>query len=302
MAKRIQLSETELINLIHRVINEDVSCKCMQLLIVRYQNAEGNVYKETHEWVFVDCPCDSKGALSLSDGGPKGKTRELPPKIVRIKADGTVERKRSINETKEEDCLPPDWWSAILGQCMDGGEAIDNDDNSEDIWPMKRCCNTSCDSCSTSCSGKLCARGGPKVTDSHPTQLRESELINLIQRVINEHPGGPGGTTITHYHGYNCNPQAGCAEVNSTIDPNVGQYSTQSECEAACTGTCSKDCNQLVPSSFAGLIANKSCNWLQNRANAFQTKMGTLENLSCQWKRVWCKLHMVTAQQAQQGC
>ena len=75
--KRIQLSETELVNLIHRVINEDKSCKCMQLEIVRYQNEDGNVYKETHEWVFVDCPCDSQGALS--------------PKIVTIDSDGTFE-------------------------------------------------------------------------------------------------------------------------------------------------------------------------------------------------------------------
>ena len=134
-------------------------------------------------------------------------------------------------------------------------------------------------------------------------QLRESELVNLIRGVINEHTQGvpPNHDPNTHYHGYNCNPQ-GCAETASLTDPNTGQYSTLSDCQAACTGTCSKSCNQLVPSSFAGLIANKPCNWLQNRANAFQTKMGTLENLSCQWQRVACKLKMVNVRQIQLGC
>jgi hypothetical protein len=148
------------------------------------------------------------------------------------------------------------------------------------------------------------SRYGMKRTNIKKTlDLRESELVKLISRVINEHTeyGGPNHDPNTHYHGYNCNPQ-GCAETASLTDPNPGQYSTLSDCQAACTGTCNKDCNQLVPSSFAGLIANKPCNWLNNRQNAFTTRMGTLEQLSCQWKRVWCKYKQVQARKLQLGC
>ena len=68
------------------------------------------------------------------------------------------------------------------------------------------------------------------------------------------------------------------------------------------TGSCNKDCSQLVPSGFAGNIANKPCNWLSNRESAFTNKLTTLTQGSCQYKRVECKLKMVHTRKIQSGC
>ena len=104
------IGESDLRRLVKRVINEDVSCKCMQMLITRYLNADGSCCeREEVSYSFVDCPCSGAGSGADAGAGPlthphaetagRGKARELPPKIVnveknqyRIKDDGTPER------------------------------------------------------------------------------------------------------------------------------------------------------------------------------------------------------------------
>tara|TARA_Y100000310_G_scaffold106715_1_gene105196 strand:- start:1194 stop:2429 length:1236 start_codon:yes stop_codon:yes gene_type:complete len=104
------INESDLRRLVKRVINEDVSCKCMQMLITRYLNADGSCCeREEVSYSFVDCPCSGAGSGADAGAGPlthphaetagRGKARELPPKIVnveknqyRIKDDGTPER------------------------------------------------------------------------------------------------------------------------------------------------------------------------------------------------------------------
>ena len=181
--------------------------------------------------------------------------------------------------------------------------------------------------------------------------LKESELVNLIRRVINEQSQGPckrlhlqscdgGGSTMTTDL-TNCNTVNGSvpnnSHMNQVVDvsatwqqqgiytPNNNplfrivqvedisstamqptttiDYTTSSDpCGSAQWGTCNKDCNQLVPSSFAGLIANKPCNWLNNRWTAFTNKLNTLTQGSCQYKRVECKRQMLKPLRQQNGC
>ena len=165
--KRIQLRESELVNLIRKVINEDVSCKCAQLNIVRHLNAEGNVWKETHEVVFVDCPCGSKGAFSPIDSGPKGELGELPKKIVRIKADGTEERR--INELADCRC----------GGFVEIGEMCPD--------PL----NTRCVPHGGGCH---CLEADKTIEDKPDVEtMNESDLRRLVKRAINEQE-----ETITH--------------------------------------------------------------------------------------------------------
>ena len=178
--------------------------------------------------------------------------------------------------------------------------------------------------------------------------LKESELVNLIRRVINEQSQGPckrlhlqscdGSGMITTTDLTKCNTVNGSVPNNSHMNqvlditgtgafnsPNNNNlyrivqvedisstamqptttidYPTSSDpCGSSQWGTCNKDCNQLVPSSFAGLIANKPCNWLNNRWTAFTNKLNTLTQGSCQYKRVECKRTMLKPLRQQNGC
>ena len=92
-------------------------------------------------------------------------------------------------------------------------------------------------------------------------------------------------------------------DITPPQTPITIDFPTSSQpCSSPEWGTCTKDCSQLVPSSFAGLIANKPCNWLNNRWTAFGNKLTTLTQGSCQYKRVACKRQMVKALRYQQGC
>ena len=84
--------------------------------------------------------------------------------------------------------------------------------------------------------------------------------------------------------GYPAGPPVSTQDFTSATDPCP---------EGIEVGQCSKDCSELVPSSFAGLIANKPCNWLNNRRIAFSQKLQTLTYGSCQYKRVYCKYTML---------
>ena len=180
--------------------------------------------------------------------------------------------------------------------------------------------------------------------------LRESELVNLIKRVINEQ-----STPCKKILASQCVTQGGsmyyetpmnvCATINGVPANNshVGQviespnpnnpnlmeiiqvtnitstaqqptttidHNTSSQpCTTNATGCvpgynmCMKDCSELVPSSFATLIANKPCNWLTNRMTAFLNKMTSMSDpCNCQHKRVQCKLNMVKQLVVQNGC
>jgi hypothetical protein len=87
----------------------------------------------------------------------------------------------------------------------------------------------------------------------------------------------------------------------------TGPSPTEQDCITSCgtgggTASCNKDCTQLVPSTFAGLIANKQCNWLNNRYAAFTNKLATKTPGSCQHKRIECKMGMVKERRIQLGC
>jgi len=197
--KRIQLRESELVNLIRKVINEDVSCKCAQLNIVRHLNAEGNVWKETHEVVFVDCPCGSKGAFSPIDSGPKGELGELPKKIVRIKADGTEERR--INELADCRCggfvelgeMCPDPLNTRCTPhaggctCTEADKAMEEFDDYEDGDTEL----VGCPSCGSPDQCGCYPNCYPCIPN--PNNFEESDLRRLVKRAINEQE-----ETITH--------------------------------------------------------------------------------------------------------
>ena len=109
------------------------------------------------------------------------------------------------------------------------------------------------------------------------------------------------------------NPNGGnCAQsINQPQSYFTGPYSTQQECDTQCGSStpapsCNKDCAQLVPGSFSNLMANKPCNWLNNRYTAFYNKLSTphfvQQEGSCQYKRIQCKLGMVNDRRVQLGC
>jgi len=265
--KRIQLRESELINLIQRVIKEKQPIKeqqCQHHVLASVQTLS---YPQ-HSQRFT-CP-------SGYHFGPQGNTNTTPTSTSNT-VFGGQQGPGGVVAIYTPMCYNPDCGPSVSPEGQDLGIEAPNSDR-EDV-------------------------GIEDVGIEDVKEINESHLKRLTHRVINEHTefGGPNHDPNTHYHGYNCNSQ-GCAEVASQTDPNVGQYSTQSECEAACTGTCNKDCNQLVPSSFAGLIANKPCNWLNSRINTFTNKLGTLQQQSCQWKRVYCKRKMAYILYSQNGC
>ena len=169
--KTILLKESELVNLIKRTILQEqtptINNMC-DLCTVWYTFNAGSVQQ--------NCNCPTCACGSNPQTGPNTSDCELCTQWYTFNP-GSVQDNCNCST-----CPCTDQSSVQVSE----KPYFASDDNSEDIWPIKRCCNTSCDSCSTSCSGKLCARGGPKVTDSHPIQLRESELVNLIKNVINE--------------------------------------------------------------------------------------------------------------------
>lgn len=102
-------------------------------------------------------------------------------------------------------------------------------------------------------------------------------------------------------------PQCGndCTQIPMNAAGQPGNFPLTNDPNMPCgggTASCNKDCTQLVPSSFAGLIANKQCNWLNNRYTAFTNKLATKTPGSCQHKRIQCKMGMVKERRIQLGC
>jgi|5_EtaG_2_1085323.scaffolds.fasta_scaffold05129_3 hypothetical protein len=97
-------------------------------------------------------------------------------------------------------------------------------------------------------------------------QITESELVNLIKRVINEQ------RTVTSY----------------THTPP--------------SGSCNKDCGQLGTEQFKQKAQGKPCNWLNNRSTTLNQKITTKQPGSCQSKRIDCKLQVIHSLKQQQGC
>ena len=56
--------------------------------------------------------------------------------------------------------------------------------------------------------------------------------------------------------------------------------------------TCNKTCHQLNP-NFKQKIRGKSCNWFQNRLNAFTQKLQTKTPGSCGAKKLTCKISVI---------
>jgi hypothetical protein len=106
----------------------------------------------TSRW---DCPkpkSSSSGQLSADDDLKKGVGSPVTingvtgtVKTVGGNEDTAIDVKKSKGDVSgqiaggggEEDCVPPDWWSAILGQCMDGGDKIGTVD--QEINEEKTC-------------------------------------------------------------------------------------------------------------------------------------------------------------------
>ena len=167
--------------------------------------------------------------------------------------------------------------------------------------------------------------------------LKESELVNIIQKVISEQstPPGPNGypggvpcyACILNHPVMRTFPQNAVTSNGNCAPTGYGYQGTQyalpggsasysypsiwsttqpTNCGSTPTPSCNKNCSQLVPSSFSSLMANKPCNWLNNRHTAFLNKLSNPQFAqnegNCQYKRVQCKIDMVNNRKSQLSC
>jgi len=179
------IGESDLRRLVKRVINEDVSCKCMQMLITRYLNADGSCCeREEVSYSFVDCPCSGAGSGADAGAGPlthphaetagRGKARELPPKIVNVEKNQyriTEEKKFTCFE-----CRPGGWFGR--GKCHHSASYLGTSRPDDCI---------SWEECLEDCEGKSINYG--KVIDT-PTSISgvssmgENKLKEAIRKEI----------------------------------------------------------------------------------------------------------------------
>ena len=140
-----------------------------------------------------------------------------------------------------------------------------------------------------------CENGQVVASGTSPVSPAQTPLASWVS------PGGGGGTLFPAPTGGN-NLCATVGTISFYYAPNIPSLPAPLQNCGGNTGSCSKDCSQLVPSNFASKIANKPCKWLSNRENAFTIKLTTLTQGSCQYKRVNCKLEMITDQLTSLGC
>jgi len=189
--------------------------------------------------------------------------------------------------TSNGECAPTGYGYAGTQYALPGGSASYNYPS---IWSTSHTSN-----CGGTTSGSYfscygCENGQIVASGTCPQCNPQAPLASWVN------PNGGGGTIFNTTN----NTTGQCSTIGGI--PFYQLPSQVPNCGGSNTQSCNKECTHLVPSGFPSLIANKQCNWLDNRWTAFTNKLATKTPGSCQHKRIECKMGLVKERRIQLGC